>query len=50
MVLRGLFPFSLIKKISQIWLSRWYFWLIWDSEGERLGDIWVMQHSRGVKG
>ena len=45
MVLRGLFPSSLIENIG-----KWYHLLLWGTEGEPLGDRWVMRNPRRVRG
>ena len=34
------------KSPTLIWMSRWYFWLLWVSEGGPWGVRWVMYHFR----
>ena len=51
MVLRGLFPSSLIKKIGKPNLViKVVFLVLWGSEGEQLGDRWVIRNLRSVTG
>ena len=51
MALWGLFPSSLIKKIGKPNLViKVVFLVLWGSEGEQLGDRWVIRNLRSVTG